>query len=124
MRSIPSVPSLKSLLLCSAVLGGCASSVTALEREGAFDTSRRGSIQLDLVAHADATRTFPSVIEARLPTADRLASQIRFELGDRAAVDVRLCVAAAGTVDSITVLRSSTLPAFDDDATITYQPRS
>lgn len=142
--SITSVLSLPSLLLSTAALAGCATTTTALER----DDAPRASIRLDLLPHADASRTFPSVIAARLPTADRLASQIRFELGDRAAVGVRLCVAATGSVESITVLRSSTLPTFDDsviadaahwqfeafpgpatlrsceDAIVTYQPRS
>lgn len=135
------LPSL-AVLSC---FGACATTSTLnVEREEPAGSS----VRLDLVPHADATRTFPAVIAARLPTADRLAAQLRYELGDAASVDVRLCVAAAGQVESIAITRGSNLPAFDDSviadaktwqfevmpgpatlrtceqATITYRPRS
>jgi TonB family protein len=125
--------------------GACATTSTLnVEREEPASSS----VQLDLVPHTDATRTFPAVVAARLPTADRLASQIRYELGESASVDVRLCVAAGGSVESIAITRGSNLPAFDDSviadasswqfaampgpatlrtceqATITYRPHS
>jgi len=127
-------------------LGACAttSTMTGLDR----DPSGASSVRLDLVPHADATRTFPDLVTARLPTADRLANQIRYELGESASIDVRLCVAAVGRVESIAITRRSNLPAFDDSvladakswqfaampgpatlrtceqATITYRPRA
>lgn len=139
---------MKSVFLISVLMtsiGACATSSTLqLDRE-----EPAGSlVQLDLVPHADATRTFPTLIAARLPGADRLAGQIRYELGDTASVDVRLCVAAAGRVESIAIVRSSSVPSFDDSviadakswqfaalpgpatlrtcehATITYRPRT
>lgn len=139
---------MKSVLLplfLASSLGACATTSTLqVEREEPAGSS----VQLDLVPHADATRTFPAVIAAHLPTADRLASQIRYELGSAASVDVRLCVAAAGRVESIAITRGSNLPAFDESviadatswqfaampgpatlrtceqATITYRPHS
>ncbi len=136
---------MKSALILSAVLGACATtSTTALDRED----SAGGSVRLDLVPHADATRTFPAVIAAHLPTADRLASSIRYELGDSASVDVKLCVAPGGRVQSIAITRSSSFATFDESvvadaktwqfeatpgpvtlrtceqATITYRPRT
>jgi TonB family protein len=136
---------MKSVLFVLLGLGACATTtIGGLDR----GSSSPSSVRLDLVPHADATRTFPAVIAARLPTADRLAAQIRYELGEAASVDVRLCVAAAGRVESIAITRSSNLPAFDDSviadastwqfaalpgpatlrtcehATITYRPRA
>lgn len=131
-----------ALLSC---FGACATTSTL---HADRDEPSGSSVRLDLVPHADATRAFPEVVAVRLPTADRLAGPIRHELGDTASVEVRLCVAAAGRVESIAITRSSNLPAFDDSvmtdakswqfaampgpatlrtcehATITYRPRT
>jgi len=142
-RSFMKLVLLSSVLLSG--LGACASTSTlGLPREA----SATSSVRLELVPHPDATRTFPAVIAARLPTADRLAGPIRYELGDAASVEVKLCVAAPGQVESIAITRSSNLAAFDDSvvadakrwrfepmpgpatlrtceqATITYRPRA
>lgn len=78
------------------------------------EPARTGSrVQLDLVPHADATRVFPNAIDPRLPRADRLATEIRAELGETASLEVRLCVAPEGRVTSVEVLRGSQLAAFD-----------
>lgn len=106
---------MKSVLLSALLLSACAttSATTSLptpERE-----ARTGSrVQLDLVPHADASRVFPQAIDPRLPRADRVAHQIRAELGDAASIEVRLCVAAEGRVRSVEVLRGSTMAAFDE----------
>lgn len=126
-------------------LGACATTLTDLDRE---PSARAGSaVRLDLVPHGDANHTFPALVDAKLPGADRLARQITFELGATAAVDVELCV-AGGTVASIAITKPSGLPAFDaavtedarawqfaplpgpthlkscEQATITYRPRA
>ncbi|MBA3457460.1 MAG: hypothetical protein H0T42_30545 [Deltaproteobacteria bacterium] len=104
---------MKSVLSMSVLvtsLGACATTSTLhLNR----DEPAGSLVQLDLVPHQDATQVFPSLLEGRLPGADRLASQIRYELGETASVDVRLCV-AGGRVASIAITRSSQLPAFDE----------
>jgi len=139
---------MKTILLSSVLvssLGACATtSSLGLAREDAATSS----VRLDLVPHADARRSFPAVITAHLPTADRLAGQLRYELGAVAAVEVTLCVTARGEVESIAITRSSNLAAFDDSvladakswqfeampgpatlrtceqATVTYRPRA
>ncbi len=102
---------MKSVLLLSTFMfAACATTgIPTQDRE-----ARVGSaVQLDLVPHADATRVFPSAIDPRLPSADRVAHQIRAELGDSASIDVKLCVAPEGRVSSVEVLRGSALPAFE-----------
>jgi TonB family protein len=135
-----------ALALGSSILGGCAVSSVSTPRE----TTPVGHVQLDLAVRptAEASRTFPALVAASLPTADRSARQIRHELGETASVEVRLCVAASGSVESIEIARSSSLSVFDaaviadarswrfaptpgpeslrtcERATITYRPRA
>jgi len=101
---------MKSILLSVLLFGACATTgVPTADRE-----PHAGSrVQLDLAPHADATRVFPTAIDPRLPTADRLAHQIRAELGEVATIEVKLCVAPEGNVSSVEVLRGSNLAAFD-----------
>ena len=139
---------LKTSLLSSVLLSSLGACATTSTLGLAGEDASSSSVHLDLVPHADATRTFPAVITARLPSADRLAGQIRYELGDAASVEVTLCVAARGQVESIAITRSSNLAAFDDSvladakswqfeampgpatlrtceqATVTYRPRA
>jgi TonB family protein len=102
---------MKSILLLSTLLAACATTSTPsmFDRE-AHSGSR---VQLDLAPHADASRVFPAAIDPRLPSADRLAPQILAELGDAASIEVKLCVVPEGTVSSVEVLKSSSLPVFD-----------
>jgi len=135
-----------SLALGSLILGACAAGSVATPR----DTTSGARVHLDLAVRptAEASRTFPEVVAASLPSADRSARQIRHELGETASVEVQLCVAASGQVDSIAITRSSNLAAFDaaviadarswrfaatpgpealrtcERATITYRPRA
>jgi TonB family protein len=101
---------MKSVMLSAILFTACATTGTpTLDRE----THTGSRVQLDLVPHADATRVFPQAIDPRLPTADRVAHQIRAELGDSASIEVKLCVAPEGTVASVEVLRGSTMSVFD-----------
>lgn len=103
---------MKTIVLLSALLlGACATGTLGLDRE----VAPRARVTLDLAPHADAeaTRRFPALVDARLPSADRLGREIRTELGEAASVEVTLCVAAAGTVETIEITRSSRLPSFD-----------
>lgn len=104
---------MKTIIISAALLGACATT-TGTTTTSTFERGHTGSrVELSLAPHADATRVFPQAIDARLPGADRLATEIRTELGDAASVDVRLCVAPEGSVSSIEVLRGSNLAAFD-----------
>lgn len=101
---------MKSVMLIAITFTACATTgVPAMDREP--HTGSR--VELDLVPRADATRVFPQALDPRLPAADRVAHQIRAELGDVASIEVRLCVAAEGRVTSVEVVRSSTMPTFD-----------
>jgi TonB family protein len=101
---------MKSVMLSAILFSACATTGTpTMDRE----THAGSRVQLDLVPHADAARVFPAAIDPRLPSADRLAHQIRAELGESASLEVKLCVAPEGKVSSVEVLRGSNLAAFD-----------
>jgi TonB family protein len=63
---------------------------------------------------------FPRAIEPQLPSADRIARQIRDNLGDEALVSLALCVAPDGHVTKVAMLDGSAYGPFDaavlDDA--------
>lgn len=101
---------MKSVMMFAFLISACATTGTpTLDRE----THAGSRVQLDLVPHADAARVFPAAIDPRLPSADRVAHQIRAELGDSASIEVKLCVAPEGRVSSVQVLRGSNLAVFD-----------
>jgi len=101
---------MKSVLSAVFLVSACATTATTpLEREAHAGPR----VQLELVPSAGAERVFPQAIDPRLPGADRLAPQIRAELGDTASIEVKLCVAPEGRVDSVEVTRGSSLAAFD-----------
>lgn len=103
---------MKSVMLIAITLSACATTgVPTMDREPNVGSGSR--VALDLVPHADTSRVFPEALDPRLPGADRVAHQIRAELGDVASIEVRLCVAAEGRVSSVELLRSSAMPAFD-----------
>ena len=101
---------MKSVAISAILMSACATTGLPTPDRELHAGSR---VELDLVPHADATRVFPAAIDPRLPSADRVAHQIRAELGEAASIEVRLCVAPEGRVSSVEVLRGSNLPAFD-----------
>jgi hypothetical protein len=66
-----------------------------------------------MVAMSD-TAGFPTARNPRLPSADRIARQIRTELGEVASADVRLCVAPDGRVQTVQIVRGTSLGDFND----------
>ena len=103
---------MKIIVAATLLASACAATTgTTTSLEPRAQTGSR--VQLDLAAHPDATRVFPNAIDPRLPRADRLATEIRAELGDKASLEVRLCVAPEGRVTSVEVLRGSALADFD-----------
>jgi TonB family protein len=61
----------------------------------------------------DSDPAFPIVRNPKLPSADRLTGLIRAQLDGVATVGVHLCVAPDGHVQAVSVVRGSTLAAFD-----------
>jgi TonB family protein len=97
-------------VLCVVLLSACASTGTL-----GIDPQSSSHARVELVTPAaeDQTQVVPQAIDPQLPSADRLAHVIDARLGERASLDVRLCVTPAGRVASATLERSSTMPAFD-----------
>jgi TonB family protein len=76
-------------------------------------TSQHANVTFAPVVADNTAQVFPQAIAPQLPSANRLAQQIEMRLGDRASVDVRLCVTPAGRVASAELARSSTFATFD-----------
>ena len=80
-----------------------------------LETAQRASVRLDLSAMpADgAVAMTPAARSPKLPTVDRMAQQIRFELGETARAAVEMCITPEGRVARVALLESSKLAAFD-----------
>ena len=93
------------------VCAACASGTKTLDLE----TAQRASVRLDLTSvPADgAIAMTPSAKSTRLPTVDRMAKKIRFELGDTAQAKVEMCITPEGRVARVALLETSKLAAFD-----------
>jgi TonB family protein len=61
----------------------------------------------------DTDPAFPMARNPKLPSADRLTGVIWDKLEGVASVEVHLCVAPDGHVQTVSVVRGSTLAAFD-----------
>jgi TonB family protein len=99
------------LALIAMGFAACASGTRALDLE----TAQRAGARLDLTATAvdGAMAITPSAKSPRLPSADRIARRIRFELGDTAQAKVEMCITPEGRVARVALLESSKLAAFD-----------
>jgi TonB family protein len=93
-----------SMMLVSA----CAAGGAGLDREAGPHARARFE-----GTTVDSDRAFPIVRNPRLPSADRLTGLIRSQLDGVATVGVHLCVAPDGHVQAVSVVRGSTLAAFD-----------
>lgn len=92
------------------LLAGCATGGVVANHE----STARAVPRFEMTAAiADTTRVFPVAEAPQLPSADRLGSTIRSELGEVASADVRMCVAPDGRVRTVEVVRGSSLAAFD-----------
>jgi TonB family protein len=94
------------------VCAACASGTKGLDLENA----QRASVRLDLTAtptDGTAMAMTPSAKSPKLPSVDRIARQIRFELGDTAQAKVEMCITPEGRVARVALLESSKLAAFD-----------
>lgn len=86
-----------SLILFTA----CATTGTTMESR---EPAQRAKIELDLAAPAPDRAPFPEAIEPRMPTVDRVAYQLRFELGDAVRASLDLCVAPDGHVTKVALV--------------------
>jgi hypothetical protein len=88
------------VLLSACATGG------GLERETGGRASGR-------FAAEDLEPTFPAANSPRLPTADRMSRVIKSELGPVASADIKVCVRPDGHVQTVELVRGSSLAAFD-----------
>lgn len=90
------------------LLSACAAGGAGLDREASPHSRARFE-----GTTLESDPAFPIARNPRLPSADRLASVIRSQLNGVASVGVHLCVAPDGHVQAVSVVRGSTLAAFD-----------
>ncbi|HLL24151.1 MAG TPA: hypothetical protein VK427_18590 [Kofleriaceae bacterium] len=87
----------------------CATTHTAMDREPA----QRSKVQLELAPSADERAVFPAIQSPRVPSVDRLAYQLRGELGEGFAAALELCVAPDGNVTKVALTDGTTFEALD-----------
>jgi outer membrane biosynthesis protein TonB len=92
-------------------LTACATTgTTTMDREPA----QRAKVELDLASPAEQHAVFPTLQAPRLPSVDRMARQVRAQLGDEALASIELCVAADGHVTKIELLEGTSYQPFND----------
>ena len=99
---------MKSVLLLS-LLSACASTTGVMDR----DVAPRTGMQLTLVPVADAVQVIPAAIDPRMPTVDRMATQIRYEIGNTVTAELSLCVNPKGDVTDVALTRTTGLSDLD-----------
>lgn len=98
-------------LVAASSLAACATGGLAMDRAA----GSRAKLDLHVNASADgASAIAPRAIDPDLPSVDRIAHLIRARLGDAASADLDVCVAPTGRVTGVTLVRTSTLRAFDE----------
>jgi outer membrane biosynthesis protein TonB len=88
-------------------LSACATNMA----QRAAESQRR--VSSAAVSAAQRPTTFPTAIEPRLPSVDRIARLVYNELGDHAAAELKLCVSPDGRVAEVAVVHRSALEQFD-----------
>jgi TonB family protein len=105
---------MKSIVVVGVVvglgLGACASSTAMFDREA---PAPRTGVQLSLIPSADATQVIPEALDPRLPRVDRMATQVRYELGESITAELSLCVNPDGNVTEVALARSTGMSALD-----------
>ena len=95
-----------SLVLFTAA---CATTGTTMDREA----SSRARVTLDLAPSTEELAVFPALDEPRLPSVDRIAHQVRAQLGDVAVASIELCVGAGGNVTKVEILEGTSYEPFN-----------
>lgn len=70
-------------------------------------------IELDLAAPAPDRAPFPAAIDPTMPSVDRIAHQLRYELGDAIHAALDLCVAPDGRVTKVALVEPTKHEAID-----------
>jgi hypothetical protein len=91
------------------MLAACATGGGGLDREAGTHARAR----FEITSVEDTDPAFPVARNPRLPSADRLTPVIWSELDGVASVEIQLCVAPDGHVQGLSLVRGSSLAAFD-----------
>lgn len=100
---------MKLALSLTLLTAACATTNT-LDHEPA---PQRAKVRLDLSTSAEEHAVFPALQAPRLPRVDRIARQVRAQLGAEALVSIELCVAADGHVTGVSLLAGTGYEPFD-----------
>ncbi len=101
---------MKTVLLFVLVLGSaCASTTGVMDRE----VAPRTGVQLSLVPTTDAVQIVPEAIDPRLPSVDRMATQLRYEIGSTVTAELSVCVNPKGFVTDVSLTRTTGLAKLD-----------
>lgn len=68
------------------------------------EPAHRAKIELELAAPAPDRAPFPAALEPTMPSVDRIAYQLRYELGDTILASLDLCVAPDGRVTEVALV--------------------
>jgi outer membrane biosynthesis protein TonB len=90
------------------MLASCATGGARVDREASSHARARFE-----TTTLDSDPAFPIARNPKLPSADRIAGVVWSQLDGVASVGVHLCVAPDGHVQAVSVVRGSTLAAFD-----------
>jgi TonB family protein len=105
---------MRNILLGTILLSACATATLPRELDS---SGSHAHLQLQLASSSSTSDTAqamqPTAIDPTLPSADRIASQLRAEIGERVSSQIRMCVAPNGAVKHVVIVRSSSSPSFD-----------
>jgi hypothetical protein len=91
------------------LLAACATGGAGLDREA----SPHARARFEVTSIEDTDPEFPVARNPRLPSADHLSHVIWSKLDGVASVEVQMCVAPDGHVQTLSVVRGSSLADFD-----------
>lgn len=91
------------------LLSACASTTGVMDR----DVAPRTGVQLSLAPAADAQQVIPAAIDPRLPSVDRMATRVRYELGESVTAELSVCVNPSGNVIDVSLAQSTGLSDLD-----------
>lgn len=88
----------------------CATTGTPMEPR---EPASRAKVELDFAASPSERAVFPQARDPRMPTVDRLAHQLRAEIGDELTAMLQLCVAPSGQVTRVDVVEGTSNAQLD-----------
>ena len=96
------------LSILALALAACATTATGFDR----DTAQRAKVKLDLSV-TGVESAFPTALDLRVRSIDRMAHAVRANLGDVASAEIKLCVSPNGDVKQVELVRGSSYEIFD-----------